>query len=117
MSTPNAARDFGTAHLLCQNKLNELLSGIAPLEEVESTPLEEEEGWVYTVSLQARRSPAWRALKVTVSRDPSLGPRTRDFSLVQWVPYGGNHFGRIVRPRGPIGELPGPPAMQPEGLP
>lgn len=113
----NAARDFGTAHRLCQNKLNELLSGIAPLEEVESAPLEEEEGWVYTVALQATSQPGLAALKVTVSRDPALGPRTRDFTLVQWVPYSGATSDELSVPEEPIDDLPGPPAMQPEGLP
>jgi len=81
----NSAHELATAHRLCANKLSELLSSAATVEEIENLPLEEEEGWVYSVAVEATAQVGLAALRVTVARDPSSGQRSREFTLVRWI--------------------------------
>jgi prepilin-type N-terminal cleavage/methylation domain-containing protein len=93
------ARDLTSAELLCEEKLNELVCGAAPMEEIELAPLEdlfeEDSGWLYSIQLEPTPEPGLVALHVTVAQDL---PETRKpvfFTLVRWVrdPHGAPTLG------------------------
>lgn len=48
----SAARELATAEILCENKLNEILAGAAPMSAVDGEPLEDQPGWIYTVTIE-----------------------------------------------------------------
>jgi Tfp pilus assembly protein PilV len=115
----NSAHELGIAQRLCENKLNEILAGIAPLEDAENLPLEEDDGWVYSVATQATPYNGLTAVQVTVARDPASGQRPREFSLLRWVASSGGSFDASALPESPAdpSDLPESPSMQPEGFP
>ena len=83
-----------TAQMLCQTKLNELLAGIQPLEEIEEQVVEDDPDWMYSVEvLPVRRLPL-SLLRVTVTQrtlegtTPSIRGRPKSYSLARWVPDG-----------------------------
>ena len=112
----DAAHELGIAQRFCENKLNEMLAGIMPIEEVDATPLEEEDGWLYSVTLESTPHDGLMAVRVTVSRDPATGQRAREFSLVQWVAADAGAIDWWAVPEPPT-SLPDPPARQMEELP
>jgi hypothetical protein len=81
-----------TAQTLCFSKLNEILSGLAPLEEVQQRPLENDPEWVYTVEILPVSGIDLASLRVTVSelQVDSLGElpqhKPKSFTLVRWIP-------------------------------
>ena len=86
------ADDVTRAQVLCQNKLNELLAGIAPLEPAEDEALEEDPDWTYTVQVEPLDLAGLVSVSVAVSEVPSdsdLAGRTdqsrRGFRLVRWM--------------------------------
>jgi type II secretory pathway pseudopilin PulG len=81
----NAAEDLATAEMLCQNRMNEILVGAAPLELVENEPLDVED-WTCTVALEPLAQPGLVALRVTVQREATPTRKARLFSLVRWIP-------------------------------
>lgn len=99
----NAAEDLSTAQRLCQNRLNEILAGAAPLEEVENEELLDGEGWTCTVRLEQAGQFGLVALRVTVAREAAPSRKTREFSLVQWIPDPGIAAGDMdnAAPGGP----------------
>jgi len=79
------AEDVATAQRLCQNKLNELLSGWLAVSAVENEPIEEEPGWLYTVVVEPLGRSGLAALTVTVARDTGDPEHAPQFALCRWV--------------------------------
>jgi len=93
----SGAQGLATAQLVCQTKLNEMLSGAAPLESFQKQPVDNPPGWLCSVEINPVKQPGVAALRVTVwYEDPTkhdLDPELRrqhEFTLVQWIrdPYG-----------------------------
>jgi len=87
-----SSQDRSTAQLLCQSKLNELLAGAAPVEPVQSQPLDDRPGWVYSVELAPAGRLGLTAVRVTVAKDDAGrgqalqdGKPPRQFTLVRWA--------------------------------
>jgi hypothetical protein len=80
------------AQLLCQTKLNELLAGVQPLEEVEERAIEDYPDWLYSVTLEPVAAQPLVAVRVTVTEQVLEGTtrgargKPKQFSLVRWVP-------------------------------
>lgn len=97
-----SVEDYTTAQLLCQSKLNEILSGAAPVEEVQQRVLENNPAWTYTVEVDPIRGIELAALRVTVTKQPgdpsvqSMRGKPRSFSLVRWIPD--PHFDSFQEP-------------------
>ena len=98
------AQGLSTAELICQTKLNEVLSGATPLESFQKQPVADRPDWLCSVEINPVKQPGVAAVRVTVwyespSRD-ELDPELRrehQFTLVRWIrdPYGqsGDGFG------------------------
>ncbi len=90
------AEDLSTAQLLCETRMNEILSGIIPPEEVREEPLDETSGWVVSTELRPLERPGVVALHVTVGRasistsstvfEPESAEKQVSVSLVRWIP-------------------------------
>lgn len=72
------AESLANAQRICQNILNEVLAGAAPLEPVEQMPLLDEPGWICSVAFEPLplplQSPQLGILRVTVT-EQSAGPQ------------------------------------------
>jgi len=98
------AEDKTKSQMLCENILNEILSGIRPLENVSSEPFE---GglWAYSVDVQELDSGPLLAVAVTVERLPeeseltASGPPSGDV-LSSDAPLRGYRLVRWIRSRG-----------------
>ena len=84
-----------TAQMLCEQKLNQILTGIDPLQEVENEAFEENddeageedegEEWFYTVELEPLEIQNLVSLKVIVRQDEEKYLRPKQYELVRWV--------------------------------
>jgi hypothetical protein len=81
----SAAQDLAQAQLLCQTRLNELLAGIAPLEQVHAASIDGTSGWVVSVDLEPLESRGLLAVRVTVSQDAPQRPHPAHCTLVRWI--------------------------------
>lgn len=77
--------DGATAARICRNKLNEILTGLAPIEPVQEEAVEGEPGWLYSVEVDQPRQPGLVAVRVWVWQEPDSGGRAVEFSLVRWL--------------------------------
>ncbi|MFV1966643.1 MAG: hypothetical protein ACC628_14560 [Pirellulaceae bacterium] len=81
-----------TAQLLCQSKLNEILSGLAPLEGVPRRSVPGDSDWEYSVEIQPVSGLDVSLLRVTVTEvEPSEATVTtrgkpKIFTLSRWIP-------------------------------
>lgn len=73
----SAARELATAQILCENKLNEILAGAAPMSAVDGEPLEDQPGWIFTVSIE----PVSQTASASPSRERSGSPNSGDVGL------------------------------------
>lgn len=87
-----SSQDLSTAQLLCQSKLNELLAGALPVEPVQSQPLDDNLGWLYSVELAPAGRLGLTAVRVTVAKDDSGRAQAlqdakppKHFTLVRWA--------------------------------
>jgi Tfp pilus assembly protein PilV len=84
----SAARELATAQILCENKLNEILAGAAPLTAVDGEPLEEEPGWIYTVKIEPvgqssnASSPSPRTPRARPSGSANAGDGVKGLSVL-----------------------------------
>jgi prepilin-type N-terminal cleavage/methylation domain-containing protein len=83
------AESLANAQRICQNVLNEILAGAAPLEPLKDMPLLDEPGWSYSVAFEPLalplRSPRLGILRVTVT-EQSAGPQLPvQFTLWRFV--------------------------------
>jgi len=101
----NSAAQLAMAQRLCENKINEILAGVAPLESVESQPLETtafddllsvgeqtatDPMWLHSVEIVSLDQPALVSVRVIVwPAAESDEDRRNAFSLVRWMrsPY------------------------------
>lgn len=80
------------AQMLCQSKLNELLAGVQPLEDVEERAVEDHPDWLYSVTMEPVGHLPLVAVRVTVTEQIPEGTnrvirgKPKQFSLVRWVP-------------------------------
>ena len=86
------ARTGSRARALCHNKLNEVISGIVPLESAEFSPFIEAPDWQYEINVQPIGVSNLVAVTVTVITAesesdavwPVDGPKHK-FRLVRWI--------------------------------
>jgi len=80
-----AAEDISTAQWLCQNRLNQIVAGVAPLESVDSAPLDDDPGWLYSVDVEPVGQAGLEAVRVSVTQDTGGLRPGQTCSLVRWV--------------------------------
>ncbi len=84
-----AAEDAATAQRICQNRLEEILCGAAPLEAADDATVTEDPDWTCSVELKPLEQYAWQPglaeLRVTVKKGSETAGPSRSFSLVRWV--------------------------------
>ncbi len=81
----SAAEDEATAARLCQNQLNAILSGLAPVAAVSQEPLADAPGWWLSVEVEPGKQRGVTILRITVGKDEEAGGRPVEFSLVRWL--------------------------------
>jgi hypothetical protein len=88
-----SVEDWTAAQLLCESKLNELLSGVARLQEVQQRTMERDPDWSYSVEITPVRDLDLAELRVTVTQRPQQGEpsqairgKPKSFTLVRWIP-------------------------------
>jgi len=91
MKNAEDAADVTTAQLICRTKLNEIIIDAAPLASVDSQPVADNPGWVYSVEVEPMERVGLVALRVSVSREASeLSPSSTEnsgvrFTLTRWL--------------------------------
>jgi prepilin-type N-terminal cleavage/methylation domain-containing protein len=84
-----AAEDAATAQRICQNRLEEILCGSAPLDATADAIVTEDPEWTCSVELKPLEQYAWEPgiaeLRVTVAKASESTAPSRTFSLVRWV--------------------------------
>lgn len=80
-----SAEDEATAARLCQNQLNAILSGLAPVASVQQEPLADAPGWWYAVEVEPSKQRGIAVLRITVGKEAESGGRPMEFSLVRWL--------------------------------
>ena len=87
-----SVEDHTTAQLLCQSKLNEILSGITPPEEVQERAFPDHPEWEYSVELLPVRDLDVSNLCVTVTQkrnaemEQVVRGKPKSFTLCRWIP-------------------------------
>ncbi len=67
MAHMDAAEQYAAAQLVCQSRMNEMLAGALPIEEVSGQAIPELPGWGLTVKVQSASQPGLLALEVTAA--------------------------------------------------
>lgn len=80
-----SARDEITAQLSCETKLNRLVAGIEPLDELTDRPLLDRPGWVYSIASLPLQQPGLKLVEVTVRQDLPVERRPIEFRLSRWI--------------------------------
>jgi Tfp pilus assembly protein PilV len=80
-----AAHELVTAQLLCEARLNELMLGTLPLEEIENEPVAEAPGWMYSITIQPTDELELSSIRVTVSEETRAAHKPYSYSLVRWI--------------------------------
>jgi type II secretion system protein I len=80
-----AAHELVTAQLLCETRLNQLMLGALPLEEIEEEPVAEAPGWLYTVEILPTDEPELSSLRVTVAEEERGARKPYRYSLTRWI--------------------------------
>jgi hypothetical protein len=117
-----AAEDLSTAQWLCQNRLNQILAGVAPLESADSTPLDDDPGWLYSVDIEPVGQAGLEAVRVSVTQDTGGLRPGQTCSLVRWVrdptyQPGAATTDQTTSPTTPPATPPMPAPAQPGGTP
>lgn len=85
------AEQLSAAQLACRSRLNEILSGAAPLESQEASELAELPGWSLAVQVESLGNFGLSSVTVTASRaspaalETPEGSTGKYFSLTRWV--------------------------------
>jgi prepilin-type N-terminal cleavage/methylation domain-containing protein len=94
-----AAEDAATAQRLCQNLLEGILCGGAPLETTQDAVVKEDPDWTYSVELKPLDDYAWEPglaeLRVTVTKTSEAASPSRSFSLVRWIRQKSPQYGEV----------------------
>ena len=64
----DAARQYAAAQLVCQARMNEMLAGARPIEEVSGQRIPELPGWGLTVKVKSAGQPGLLAIEVTAAQ-------------------------------------------------
>ncbi|REK11450.1 MAG: hypothetical protein DWQ37_14300 [Planctomycetota bacterium] len=83
-----SARDLSRSQLICQTKLNEIVSGLAPAETVRPTPLEDHPRWVYWVDVTQSDQPGLAIVEVGAAFQPAPRQQRAKTTLVRWLRQG-----------------------------
>ncbi len=67
----DAAQQYAAAQLACQARMNEMLAGALPIEEVSKQAIPELPGWGLTVKVESASQPGLLALEVTAAELPA----------------------------------------------
>jgi type II secretory pathway pseudopilin PulG len=67
----DAARQYSAAQLVCQARMNEMLAGALPIEEVSGQAIPELPGWGLTVKVKSANQPGLLAIEVTAAERPA----------------------------------------------
>ena len=67
----DAAQQYAAAQLVCQARMNEMLAGALPIQEVSNEPIAELPGWGLTVKAESASREGLLALEVTAAELPS----------------------------------------------
>lgn len=67
----DAAQQYAAAQLVCQARMNEMLAGALPIEEVSKQAIPELPGWGLTVKVESASQPGLLALEVTAAELPA----------------------------------------------
>jgi prepilin-type N-terminal cleavage/methylation domain-containing protein len=85
------AKDGAAAQRICQNLLNEILSGSMPLETITDVETPDDPEWTYSVEIkpldQFRWEPGLAELRVAVAKASEESTPGRPFSLTRWIRY------------------------------
>lgn len=81
----STARDLAKSQLICQTKLNEILTRIAPVEAVRPMPVEDEPEWVYWIDVQPLKQPGLVLVEVNAVHEPVPRKQSARFILTRWV--------------------------------
>lgn len=98
----DAAEQYAAAQLVCQTRMNEMLAGALPIEEVSNQAIPELPGWGLTVKVESASQSGLLALQVTAAEQAAEqvpvettaeGPVTtqqatgagKQFKLVRWI--------------------------------
>lgn len=71
MAHMDAAEQYASAQLVCQTRMNEILAGAAPIEEVSGQAIPELPGWGLTVKVESAGQPGLLAVEVTAAEQPA----------------------------------------------
>jgi Tfp pilus assembly protein PilV len=82
----SSAHDLNHAQLLCQAKLNEIVSGLETLEAVEEHEFLESPGWYYSIEREPISKSRLASVTVSVFQKSLESKRSKNFSLVRWLP-------------------------------
>ncbi len=83
-------KELVQAELLAESVLGELVSGIRPLDSIQESPFEEDEGledpdqWLYSVEINPAAVAGMLEARVNVRANTDQ-PRKVDFTLVRWI--------------------------------
>ena len=84
------ARDRGTAQMLCDSLMAELIAGSLPLESTSETSLQDvvdgvDSDWLYAVDVSATDLDGLLRVEVLVRQDDAVIARPAEARLVQWM--------------------------------
>ena len=79
------AQSFAESQIFCQTKLNELVSGVSPIEPIERRLLEDSPDWFYSVESKSVPGRGLLKLQVTVWQENKSDKRDSQFSLSRWI--------------------------------
>lgn len=80
-----AARDEVTAQMLCEHKLNEIVSGLRPAETIAEAPIRDRPGWLSSVAVRPLEQPKLVSVEVAVRQDLPLEKRPVEYKLRRWL--------------------------------
>ena len=66
----DAAQQYAAAQLICQARMNEMLAGALPIQEVSKQPIAELPGWGLTVKVESASQEGLLAIEVTAAEQP-----------------------------------------------
>ena len=111
----SAAEDLSTAQWLCQNRLNQILAGVAPLESVDSAPLDDDPGWLYSVDIEPVGQAGLEAVRISVTQGTGGTRPGQTCTLVRWLRDPGYQAGiaAVANPTAPPSTAPSEPGGTP----
>lgn len=98
----DSAEQYAAAQLACQTRMNEMLSGALPIEEIRNQAIPELPGWGMTVKVESANQSGLLALQVTAAEQPAelatvettgevagatqqASGAGKQFTLVRWI--------------------------------